>query len=414
MTGGRHVTEVDSCVYQKELLLVVRSFMDLKGDSSDAAVCPVSRVLPPRSPRSPCPTPRNLEAPASPEPTLKSSEASFPSPSTAASVTASDSDDFCIASWNSLSEDLEKEIQAAQAAAQAALSAAPPESSWGKDAHYSQLLTRLRRASGYSLPLATLRREAPRELRFVMKDGEAFATWLSHRTGLVEVQGPPGQEQVVLHQSAHRRKFNFEFDPEATEFSPVAGSTNFSFDPDAADFNFAEFNFDPTASEFYYDHQYAADVDMEALAMDWTGAGMEDPSAMAYGSDHLTVAEAHELLLSSKMAGFGDQMSVPAFRPPPGLSSEEEPSVAPAEAGLNPEAAEFRPVLSLAEYGKVRKLGSKSKLKHKAASNLPEAIPEEPITGSSETASGDEEPSEDSVSIFEEESVLNALAPALT
>lgn len=64
--------------------------------------------------------------------------------------------------------------------------------------------------------------------------------------------------------------------------------------------------------------------------------------------------------------------------------------------GLDPNAAEFRPAMSLAEYSQTRKLGT---MRQKAgrsrqefeASCIPNKILEEPITCSEDTTSGDED-----------------------
>eukprot|EP00913_Durusdinium_trenchii_P016011 g15048.t1 len=89
-----------------------------------------------------------------------------------------------------------------------------------------------------------------------------------------------------------------------------------------------------------------------------------------------------------------EDMDLNTIGPPPGLSEEVE-DLSKDEATLNPKAAEFHPSVFLAEYDKARKVGPKSqKAKTRPVATRPLAIPEEPITGSSETASGGEETGE--------------------
>lgn len=353
----------------------------------------------------------------------------------------------------SLSEELEQEIEAAAAAAWTAMkeaeaAAMAPEAAWGTSARgswgrggdFSQLLSRLRRAPGSSVPLAVLRLEAPYELRAAMRDGTTFSTWLSHRTGLIEVSGANGEEVVILN-TPHRSRQQPE------------GAQNFQA--------MNSFCFDPSASVFVMpmDNEDAAFAQSE-------GSGLDDsaalPTAMAEAaltddvSDNLTVAEAHQLLTRARMA---EEATPPeAFRGPPGLCSEdaqywqqfdecplwlsEEQSWETGEqsaglaahqqpvvedenpllktGGLNPKAAEFLPTMSLAEYSQARKLGSARRKATRTrqqfeASGIPDAIPEEPITCSEETASGDEDQatgSDATTSNDEEESLATLAAVA--
>ncbi|CAJ1353242.1 unnamed protein product [Effrenium voratum] len=125
---------------------------------------------------------------------------------------------------------LEKDIAAATAAAVASAAdemtsfAASRAASWGKSNDPSHLLNRVRRAPGHSVLLATLCQEAPPELKLLMKEGQAFATWLRHRTGLLEVKGLPGEEFVVWVGSVKEtaaEQTDFAFNPQATEFNPM-------------------------------------------------------------------------------------------------------------------------------------------------------------------------------------------------
>eukprot|EP00930_Biecheleria_cincta_P053857 TRINITY_DN3964_c0_g1_i10.p1 TRINITY_DN3964_c0_g1~~TRINITY_DN3964_c0_g1_i10.p1 ORF type:complete len:489 (+),score=100.01 TRINITY_DN3964_c0_g1_i10:80-1546(+) len=325
----------------------------------------------------------------------------------------------------SLSEELEQEIEAATAAAWRAMketeaAAMAPEAAWGTSARgswgrggdFSQLLSRLRRAPGASVALAVLRQEAPYELRAAMRDGTTFSTWLSHRTGLIEVSGAIGEEVVVLSTPQKSRQF-----AEAAESFQAVNS----------------FCFDPSASEFVMP---VDNEDADFAQPEDSGAAL--PTALAEAAladsvpDNLTVAEAHQLLMRARMAE--DATAPAAFRGPPGLCSEEEqenlqvwqgkedaqywqqfdecplwlsedqsldiedekPLV--KTGGLNPKAVEFRPTISLAEYSQARKLGSARRKATRTrqqfeASGIPDAIPEDQATGSDATTSNDEEES---------------------
>lgn len=352
----------------------------------------------------------------------------------------------------SLSEELEQEIQTAAAAAWTAMkeaeaAALAPEASWGSSVRgswgrggdFSQLLSRLRRAPGGSISLAVLRQEAPYELRTAMRDGTSFATWLSHRTGLIEVSGARGEEVVNLSSPQRSRQ-----------------------QVEAAD-SFQAFCFDPSASEFVMpmENEEAVFGQPEVAGL----AALDDcstlPAAMAEAAlsdpipENLTVAEE-------------DAAAPAACRGPPGLCSEEEgdsqvwhaeeelpywkqfdecpvwlsedlswdtdeqrsagpgacqqPAAEDEEpmlktGGLNPKAAEFRPTISLAEYSQARKLGSARRKATRTrqllkASGIPDAIPEETITCSEETASGDEDQAtgSDATTSNDEEESLTTLA----
>lgn len=326
-----------------------------------------------------------------------------------------------------LSPELEKEIEAAAASAWRAMFAAEvafaapatlheaSACSWGRDGDFSQLLSRLRRAPGGFVSLAVLRQEAPPGLRRSMRDGTAFATWLRHRTGAIEVCGSAGQEVVMLSALQSTNKISAE----ATEFCLPSGS----------------FSFDPTAVEFYPtgNDSGALDGSHESEHLGVLEDDCQLPAAVAEAcldsSETMTVAEAHKLLFSARMS---DDV---APRPPPGLGPEEEGelSVWPTEevpiwqhfdespvwsfddlawqsseallvpeaddveqssttGKLNPKAAEFCPAISLAEYGQARMLGSARRRAARTrerckASGVPDAIPEEPFTCSEETTS---------------------------
>lgn len=367
----------------------------------------------------------------------------------------------------SLSVELEQEIQAAAMAAWTAMkeaeaAALAPEAawgcsargSWGRGGDFSQLLSRLRRAPGGSVSLAVLRQEAPYELRTAMRDGTTFATWLSHRTGLIEVSGARGEEVVILS-TPHRSKQQVEA---ADSFQAVS---SFCFDPSASEFVMPADNEDALLGQSE-DAGLAALDDCSALPTAMAEAALSD-----HVPENLTVAEAHQLLMRARMT---EDATAPAgIRGPPGLCSEEEgdsqvwraeeempywqqfdecpvwlsedlsweteeqQSAGPGACqqpaaedekpvlktgGLNPKAAEFRPTISLAEYSQARKLGSARRKATRTrqqlkASGIPDVIPEETITCSEETASGDEDQatgSDATTSNDEEESIATLAA----
>eukprot|EP00442_Polarella_glacialis_P009884 CAMPEP_0115083498 /NCGR_PEP_ID=MMETSP0227-20121206/20596_1 /TAXON_ID=89957 /ORGANISM="Polarella glacialis, Strain CCMP 1383" /LENGTH=477 /DNA_ID=CAMNT_0002471917 /DNA_START=74 /DNA_END=1507 /DNA_ORIENTATION=+ len=277
--------------------------------------------------------------------------------------------------------------------------------SWGKGAEYSQLLTRMRRASGGTVPLALLREEAPIELRKIMKDAAAFSAWLAHRTGLIEVSGSPGQEMVTLTlprsepKAPAKASISFALNPQATEFLPVFG---FAFDPWATEFV-------PTDDA---DTATATGVEQPLPVFDVPTGTLEQeedadanallPCAMAaaalLGSENMTVAEAHELL---RKTNFGNEVapvenfenfdssfdSFERFKADLfGWDSSQQMEAMdliwgtfPAD-GLNPQAVEFQPTAPTGVSAKGRSGGSSSRkaiAKHRFQQTRPEAIPEE-------------------------------------
>lgn len=340
----------------------------------------------------------------------------------------------------SLSPELEQEIEAAAVSAWRAMIAAEaavdaPSCSWGRDGDFSQLLGRLRCAPGGCVSLAVLRQEAPPELRSIMRNGTAFATWLRHRTGAVEVCGTEGQEVVVLS-TLQRTNRN-----SAEEAESCLSGGSFSFDPFAAEF--VPTDNDSSAVNSSHESEQVGVLEDDCLLASAVAEAVLD------ASETMTVAEAHKLLFSARMS---DDI---APRPPPGLGPEEEGdlSVWPTEdvpswqqfdespvwsfddlawqsseaplvpqagdveqsstAGkLNPKAAEFCPAISLAEYGQARMLGSARRRAARTrerckASGVPDAIPEEPFTCSEETTTDNptDNRSETTVSHDEEESL---------
>eukprot|EP00930_Biecheleria_cincta_P072222 TRINITY_DN59658_c0_g1_i1.p1 TRINITY_DN59658_c0_g1~~TRINITY_DN59658_c0_g1_i1.p1 ORF type:complete len:489 (-),score=90.83 TRINITY_DN59658_c0_g1_i1:312-1691(-) len=412
-------------MYARDLLLSARELLRMQ-DASPSIGLATRHVTLPGSPK---PQPRIIPPPCSPPGASSPREAgSVPFLPRSAAVLGLAPPGLTLAE-EPLSPELEEEIEAAAASAWRAMTAAEaavgtPEalrqaatSSWGRDGDFSQLLTRLRRASGGCVSLALLRQEAPPELRSVMKDGAAFATWLRHRTGAVEVCGAVGREIVVLSKLQKNRS-----SLEAAESCLPAGS----------------FCFDPAAMEFY-----PTDNDSSAETQSDKPEVLDDdcllPAAVAEAvlssSESMTVDEAHDLLFRTRLAGDA------AFRMPPGLGPEEEEgdmSVWPtgteqmpfwqhsdegpvwsfddltwqnneapivpqadddddddqssATVKLNAKAAVFRPTISLAEYGQAKMLGSARRRAARArerykASGVPDAIPEETVTCSEETTS---------------------------
>jgi len=290
----------------------------------------------------------------------------------------------------------------------------------------SQLRSPLQSVPGGTVPLTALREVVPLELRVVMKDGVSCRDALQHRTDLVEVSGPPGQEQVVFTGPCQSRRTTFAFDPKAPEFVP---SANFMFDPNACEFELggAEVSYPETEMEGplpSFESAFEGIVDEYCLK----------PAAAAMpclnGCENLTVAEPAEMLANDRIAEFGDcdvdiaPFFEASFRPPPGLFGEaaDEWRADPVEVvqtygnvlhgGLNPEAAEFRPMMPLAEYAQVRKLGSAKAVHNKASCALkpgfPDAMPEdETMTYSEETASGEDEPfTSDFTTSWDEEEIV--------
>lgn len=348
---GVHVSVAES-VYTREWLLSVRAFVPVTDDDQ---VCLKSLHITPDA--SPCSMSNDFS------PKFGTLEGNVPDlsfemkklspkvvpPTAALMVTPAEK----AAMQEMIFASLQKDIEQATALALASDETLPARAGWGKGGDPSQLLNRIRHAPGRSVPLATLVDEAPLDLKLLLQDAEAFATWLRHRTGLLQVKGLAGDEYVTW-----------------------AGSTKESAEESH------EFAFNPQAAKMYY------------------GEGQDGDYGLL-GPDCIDFALPGEML-GDTVQGVDDVEEVPlsAIGPPPGLSEEaEEPpkdkdtTEAVIFGALNPKAAEFHPTAFLAEYDKARKVGPKShKAKSRRVASRPCAIPEEPITGSSETASGGEDP----------------------
>jgi len=266
---------------------------------------------------------------------------------------------------------------------------------WGKNNDPSSLLTRVRRAPGRHVSLEVLRQEAPAELKQFMQDGTSFAMWLRHRTGLLKVNGLPGEEVVVFAGSAKEQAAEeIGLDPQAEEFNPLYGLDLCEM---AEYMAYDEACNDMAAFMTYFEEgQSGTDFVLPDDFTESTLTGLE-------GLDELNSEALSELQ---------------AIGPPPGLTLELEvdgPNAYEAErevvkaGGLNPKAAEFRPTKTLADSEKMIR-------SRRGKTGVPDAIPEEPITGSSETASGGEDPAtayEESISGEDEDEVAAAKAAAV-
>lgn len=389
---GVHVSVAES-VYTREWLLSVRAFVPVTDDDQ---VCLKSLHITPDA--SPCSMSNDFS------PKFGTLEGNVPDlsfemkklspkvvpPTAALMVTPAEK----AAMQEMIFASLQKDIEQATALALASDETLPARAGWGKGGDPSQLLNRIRRAPGRSVPLATLVDEAPLDLKLLLQDAEAFATWLRHRTGLLQVKGLAGDEYVTWAGSTKEsaeESHEFAFNPQASEFNPwmYGDECNYDFDP-------SEYMTIEEAAKMYY------------------GEGQDGDYGLL-GPDCIDFALPGEML-GDTVQGVDDVEEVPlsAIGPPPGLSEEaEEPpkdkdtTEAVIFGALNPKAAEFHPTAFLAEYDKARKVGPKShKAKSRRVASRPCAIPEEPITGSSETASGGEDPAtvyEDSTSGEDEE-----------
>ncbi|CAE7433808.1 unnamed protein product [Symbiodinium natans] len=289
---------------------------------------------------------------------------------------------------------LQKDIADATEAMAAMLAADMPVKSacgWGKNNDPSSLLTRVRRAPGRNVSLAVLHHEAPAELKQYTKDGATFAMWLRHRTGLLKVNGLPGEEFVVFAGSAKEQAAEHEaaLDPQAEEFNPLYGLDLCEM---AEYMAYDEACNDLAAFMSYFEEGQSGTE--YVLPDDFAESGVA-------GLDSL------DDLLNSEV------LELQAIGPPPGLTLEVDPGHEAEQVvkagGLNPKAAEFRPTKALAHSDKVIR-------SRRVKTGVPDMIPEEPITGSSETASGGEDPAiayEESISGEDEDEVATAKAAAV-
>lgn len=252
----------------------------------------------------------------------------------------------------------------------------------GTNKDYSFLLTRLQREPNTTIALSALRREAPKELRRVMKDPKAFATWLRHRTGLIEVSGPAGKELVFLKQSVHEQK-----NPVVAETTAVdeVCTACFSLNPAAAEFV-------PPSSEV----MQSLNADTSSFLLD--EANEDDDglinAAIAAGTDRMTVAEVHEKLYAQRppdadveaYKGYSayDAFICNAFGGFNGFFAIDLNSNAPTKKDLNPKAAEFQPMTPIKARSKKSR---KAALVEELVPNRirPEAIPEESVTESEDS-----------------------------
>lgn len=276
----------------------------------------------------------------------------------------------------------------------------PSRAGWGKGGDPSQLLNRIRRAPGRTVSLATLADEAPLDLKILLQDPEAFSTWLRHRTGLLQVKGSAGEEYVEYATWAGSKD--------------SAGESAFAFNPQASEFNPWMYGDDCNDCNYDFDEY----MTVEEAAMMYYGEGQDGMDCGLPGQEGIDFALPGEMLGDASPGAGAEDLALSAIGPPPGLGQEaEEPPPKEKEiaaevtfGALNPKAAEFHPTVFLAEYDKARKVGPKShKVKSRRVASRPCAIPEEPITGSSETASGGEDPAtpyEESTSGEDEEEAL--------
>lgn len=392
---GGEVGLANESVYTREWLLSVRAFVPVTDDDQvclrslhitpDASPCSMSNDFSPKF--------GTLEGNVPDFSFEKKLSPKVMPPTAALMVTPAEK----VAMQDMIFASLQKDIEQATALAVASDETLPSRAGWGKGGDPSHLLNRIRRAPGRSVPLATLADEAPLDLKLLLQDAEAFATWLRHRTGLLQVKGLAGDEYVTWAGSTKEsaeESHEFAFNPQASEFNPwmYGDECNYDFDP-------SEYMTVEEAAKMYY------------------GEGQDGDYGLL-GPDCIDFALPGEML-GDTVQGVDDVEEVPlsAIGPPPGLSEEaEEPpkekdtTEAVTFGALNPKAAEFHPTAFLAEYDKARKVGPKShKAKSRRVASRPCAIPEEPITGSSETASGGEDPAtvyEESTSGEDEEEAL--------
>lgn len=251
----------------------------------------------------------------------------------------------------------------------------------GENEDYSFLLTRLRQEPNSTIAISALRREAPKELRRVMKDPKAFATWLRHRTGLIEVSGPAGKELVVLKQSVHEQRNPAVAESTVEEVCTVP----FSLNPAAAEFVppgiEAMQSLNAETSSFLLDE---ANEDDDGLIN----------AAIAAGTERITVAEVHEKLKAQRSPdadveaykGYSayDAFICNAFGGFNGFFAIDFNSNAPTKKGLNPKAAEFQPLTLIKARSKKSR---KAALVEELVPNRirPEAIPEESVTESEDS-----------------------------
>jgi len=265
--------------------------------------------------------------------------------------------------------------------------------SWGAGGDFSSLIARLRHAQGARVPLAVLRQEAPSELRGVMRDGATFATWLSHRTGLVEVCGALGKEVVVLSTPGTNMS-----QPEAIGCFSAQGS--FFFDKTVSKFPLSD------KTDAAYTHAECSGPLGDDALLAAAAAEAASERIAHFQEQHKLCTDMHFWQLGDHFAGWWPEYL--AWQSEQALSSP----LTVRSGGLDPNVAEFRPAMSLAEYSQTRKLGT---MRQKAgrsrqefeASCIPNKILEEPITCSEDTTSGDEDrgTSSDTTSNGEEESL---------
>lgn len=224
--------------------------------------------------------------------------------------------------------------------------------------------------------------KAPKELRRVMKDPKAFATWLRHRTGLIEVSGPAGKELVFLKQSVHEQKYPVVAETIAVDEVCTA---HFSLNPAAAEFV-------PPSSEV----MQSLNADTFSFLLD--EANEDDDglinAAIAAGTERMTVAEVHEKLYAQRppdadveaYKGYSayDAFICNAFGGFNGFFAIDFNSNAPTKKDLNPKAAEFQPKSPIKARSKKSR---KAALVEELVPNRtrPEAIPEESVTESEDS-----------------------------
>jgi len=171
---------------------------------------------------------------------------------------------------------------------------------------YWQLLARLRRAPGGAVPLKELRAKAPAGLYQLMGDANKFQAWLRHRTGLVEVTGPPGEEWLVLtapdkviddRRSLRRRHGQGE--GKVVEPERSMKGRGFAFNPQAAEYtpgmSFGGFN--PETSEFVPNF-FGVEEGFEVHDWGQDGQPVDEELIASVAADLLGDAEAAEQFFS--------------------------------------------------------------------------------------------------------------------